>query len=184
MFRRSCACSSGTRRTATPARRWSATSAPSPRRPRGRWRSRRSWRARVAEIVAAMAMTHSPGLTGWFTRASEEYQRLALQATAEMRRRLEAARPGVVVMFSNAHLLNCPINNVPEYTVGVAETHVGPADWFDEWLGMEKYQVPGHAALARFVVNEGARRRLALAWLGGMAVGAGISVPTHYPHPS
>jgi len=25
----------------------------------------------MAEIVAAMAMTHSPGLTGWFSRASQ-----------------------------------------------------------------------------------------------------------------
>src|SRR5438094_584686 len=50
----------------------------------------------MAQIVAAMAMTHSPGLTGWFTRAPEAYQRLALGATAEMRRRLEAARPDVL----------------------------------------------------------------------------------------
>jgi len=137
----------------------------------------------VAEIVAAMAMTHSPGLTGWFTRASEEYQRLALQALGEMRRRLEEARPDVVVMFSNDHLLNWPINNVPEYTVGVAEEHVGPADWFDEWLGMEKYRVPGHASLARFIVNEAGRRRLSLAWLREMEFDDGISVPTHYLNP-
>ena len=100
-----------------------------------------------------------------------------------MRRRLEAARPDVIVMFSNDHLLNWPINNVPEYTVGIAEEHVGPADWFDEWLGMEKYRVPGHAALARFIVNEGARRRLALAWLREMQFDDGISVPTHYLNP-
>ncbi|HZF04332.1 MAG TPA: extradiol dioxygenase, partial [Patescibacteria group bacterium] len=93
----------------------------------------------MAQVVAAMAMTHSPGLTGWFDRASEEYQQLALGATAEMRRRLEAARPDVLVMFSNDHLLNWPMNNMPEYTVGIADAHVGPADWFDEWLGMEKY---------------------------------------------
>ena len=98
----------------------------------------------MAEIVAAMAMTHSPGLTGWFTRASEDYQHQALTALGEMRRRLEVARPDVVVMFSNDHLLNWPINNVPEYTVGIAEAHIGPADWFDDWLGMEKYRVPGH----------------------------------------
>jgi aromatic ring-opening dioxygenase catalytic subunit (LigB family) len=138
----------------------------------------------VAEIVAAMAMTHSPGLTGWFTRASEDYQHQALTALAEMRRRLEAARPDVLVMFSNDHLLNWPINNVPEYTVGIAEAHVGPADWFDDWLGMEKYRVPGHADLARFIVNEGARRRLALAWLRDeMQFDDGISVPTHYLNP-
>src|SRR5437667_6892999 len=94
----------------------------------------------MARIVAAMAMTHSPGLTGWFTRAPETHQRLALGATAEMRRRLEAARPDVLVMFTNDHLLNWPINNIPEYAVGIGEEHVGPADWFDEWLGMEKYR--------------------------------------------
>ena len=137
----------------------------------------------MAEIVAAMAMTHSPGLTGWFTRASEEYQRLALSATGEMRRRLEAARPDVIVMLSNDHLLNWPINNVPEYTVGIADEHVGPADWFDEWLGMEQYRVPGHADLARFLVNEAGRRRLSLAWLRQMQFDDGISVPTHYLNP-
>src|SRR5438552_2232787 len=137
----------------------------------------------MARIVTAMAMTHSPGLTGWFTRASEEYQRLALGATAEMRRRLEAARPDVLVMFSNDHLLNWPINNIPEYTVGIGDEHVGPADWFDEWLGMEQYRVPGHGALARWIVNEGARRRVQFAWLRRMQFDDGISVPTHYLNP-
>jgi len=137
----------------------------------------------VAEIVAAMAMTHSPGLTGWFDRASTEYQQLALTATAEMRRRLEAARPDTLVMFSNDHLLNWPINNIPEYTVGVGAEHVGPADWFDEWLGMEKYRVPGDPGLARFLVNDAARRGIALAHLREMQFDDGISVPTHYLNP-
>src|SRR6266705_1762724 len=106
----------------------------------------------MARIVAAMAMTHSPGLTGWFTRAPETHQRLALGATAEMRRRLEAAHPV-------------------------------SADWFDEWLGMEKYRVPGHPALARWIVNEGARRHLQFAWLRRMQFDDGISVPTHYLNP-
>src|SRR5438046_3122401 len=79
----------------------------------------------MARIVAAMAMTHSPGLTGWFTRAPEAHQRLALGATAEMRRRLEAARPDVLVMFTNDHLLNWPINNIPEYPVGIAVIATG-----------------------------------------------------------
>jgi aromatic ring-opening dioxygenase catalytic subunit (LigB family) len=137
----------------------------------------------MAQIVAAMAMTHSPGLTGWFTRAPQEHQQLALQAIAEMRRRLEAARPDVLVMFSNDHLLNWPMNNIPEYTVGIGEEHVGPADWFDEWLGMEKYRVPGHPTLARFVVNETARRGLALSYLRAMQFDDGISVPTHFLNP-
>jgi protocatechuate 4,5-dioxygenase beta chain len=139
----------------------------------------------VARIVAAMAMTHSPGLTGWFSRAPEEQQQLALGAMNEMRRRLESVHPDVVVMFSNDHLLNWPLNNTPEYTVGIADEHVGPADWYDEWLGMPtKYRVPGHSRLARYLVNEGARRRLAFASLRDMHFDDGFSVPLHYltPH--
>jgi len=137
----------------------------------------------MAEIVAAMAMTHAPGLTGWFARGAEPDQQGVLRATAEMRRRLEAARPDVLVMFSNDHLLNWPLNNTPEYTVGIGEEHVGPADWFDEWLAMEKYRVPGHPGLARWLVNQGARRGLMLAFLREMQFDDGISVPVHYLNP-
>src|SRR5436190_616142 len=74
----------------------------------------------MAEIVAAMAMTHGPGLTGWFDAAPKDYQKLTLRATDEMRRRLADARPDVIVAFSNDHLLNWPINNTPEraYQIG------------------------------------------------------------------
>ena len=135
----------------------------------------------MADIVAAMAMTHGPGLTGWFKAAPKDHQDLSLAAMAEMRRRLVAARPDVIVGFSNDHLLNWPINNTPEYTVGIGDRHVGPADWYDEWLGMsEKYRIPGHSALARYLVTEGARRRLALAYLRDMQFDDGFSVPMHY----
>ncbi len=138
----------------------------------------------MAQIVAAMAMTHSPGLTGWFDRAPRDQQTLALQAIGEMRERLAASRPDVVVVFSNDHPLNWPMNNTPEYTVGIGAEHVGPADWYDEWLGLKKYRIPGHPALARFIVNEGARRRLAFAYLREMQFDDGVSVPMHYLNPS
>jgi len=138
----------------------------------------------MARIVAAMAMTHSPGLTGWFDRAPQSHQTQALQAMTEMRERLAAARPDVIVAFSNDHLLNWPINNTPEYTVGIDAEHEGPADWYDEWLALDKYKIPGHPALARYIVNEGARRRLAFSYLRRMQFDDGISVPMHYLNPS
>lgn len=138
----------------------------------------------MAEIVAAMAMTHGPGLTGWFDAAPKEHQELSLAALHEMRKRLLLARPDVIVAFSNDHLLNWPINNTPEYTVGIGDVHVGPADWYDEWLGMEtKYRIPGHPALARYLVNDAARRQLALAYLRDMQFDDGFSVPMHYLNP-
>jgi aromatic ring-opening dioxygenase catalytic subunit (LigB family) len=137
----------------------------------------------MAQVVAAMALTHSPGLTGWFDRAPEDQRREARRALDLMRDRLRAARPDVIVLFSNDHLLNWPINNTPEYTVGIGAEHVGPADWYDEWLALEKYRIPGHPALARYLVNEGARRRLAFAYLREMQFDDGVSVPMHYLNP-
>ena len=137
----------------------------------------------MARIVSAMALTHSPGLTGWFDRAPEDQRREARRALDEMRERLRAARPDVIVLFSNDHLLNWPINNTPEYTVGIGPDHVGPADWYDEWLALEKYRIPGHPAIARYLVNEGARRRLAFAYLRDMQFDDGVSVPMHYLNP-
>jgi aromatic ring-opening dioxygenase catalytic subunit (LigB family) len=137
----------------------------------------------MARLVAAMALTHSPGLTGWFDRAPEDQRREARRALDEMRERLRAARPDVIVLFSNDHLLNWPINNTPEYTVGTGAEHVGPADWYDEWLALQKYRIPGHPAIARYLVNEGARRRLAFAYLREMQFDDGVSVPMHYLNP-
>jgi aromatic ring-opening dioxygenase catalytic subunit (LigB family) len=138
----------------------------------------------MARVVTAMAMTHSPGLTGWFDRAPMQQQLLAKKAMDEMRWRLEAAKPDVILGFSNDHLLNWPINNIPEFTVGIGEEHVGPADWYDEWLGMPtKYRIPGHAKLARYIVNEGARRRVAFSFLRQMQFDDGFSVPMHYLNP-
>ena len=138
----------------------------------------------MATIVAAMAMTHSPGLTGSFDRAPMQQQLLAKKATDEMRWRLEAAKPDVILAFSNDHLLNWPINNIPEFTVGIGDEHVGPADWYDEWLGMtDKYRIPGNAKLAKYIVNEGARRRIAFSYLRDMQFDDGFSVPMHYLNP-
>jgi protocatechuate 4,5-dioxygenase beta chain len=137
----------------------------------------------MAEIVCAMAMTHAPGLTGWFATAPEEHRALALGAFNEMRGRLAAARPDVIVAFSNDHLLNWPINNTPEYTVGIGEEHVGPADWYDEWLALDTYRIPGHPAIARHIVNDGARRRIAFSYLRRMQFDDGFSVPMHYLNP-
>jgi aromatic ring-opening dioxygenase catalytic subunit (LigB family) len=137
----------------------------------------------MATIVAAMAMTHSPGLTGWFDRAPLQQQLLAKKAMDEMRWRLEAAKPDVILAFSNDHLLNWPINNIPEFTVGIGDEHVGPADWYDEWLALDKYRIPGHATLARYIVNEGAKRRIAFSYLREMQFDDGFSVPMHYLNP-
>lgn len=137
----------------------------------------------MAEVVAAMAMTHSPGLTGWFDAAPQEEQVMALSAFEAMRDHLDNRRIDLLLIVGNDHLLNWPLSNTPEYTVGVDESHIGPADWYDEWLGLEKFQVPGHGALARHIVNGAARHGLAMSHKRNMQFDDSVSVPLAYLNP-
>ena len=61
--------------------------------------------------------------------------------------------------------------------MGIGAEHIGPADWYDEWLALDKYRLPGHPGLARHLVTAGARRGLALAYLRAMAFDDGSRCP-------
>ena len=138
----------------------------------------------MAEVVAAVATTHTPGLLGWFDDGPEDEQARATAAFKRQQQHITDARPDVIMIFANDHLLNWPVSNTPEYTVGIGHRHIGPADWYDEWLGQdEKYDVAGAPALARHIVNAAAGHGVAMAHLRSMQFDDGISVPTRYLNP-
>ncbi|MEE8213141.1 MAG: hypothetical protein V3R79_00980, partial [Alphaproteobacteria bacterium] len=62
--------------------------------------------------------------------------------------------------------------------------HIGPADWYDGWLQLEKYHVNGHAPLARHMVNESARHGLAMAYKRDMQFDDSVSVPLAHLNPN
>lgn len=137
----------------------------------------------MAEIAAAMAMTHSPGLCGWFDAAPQEEQVMALAATEKMREHLDEREIDLVILVGNDHLLNWPISNTPEYTVGIDDEHTGPADWYDGWLDLEKYHVKGHSKLARHIVNATAKNGISMAYRRNMQFDDSISVPVMHLNP-
>jgi aromatic ring-opening dioxygenase catalytic subunit (LigB family) len=123
-------------------------------------------------------------LLGWFGNAPQDQQDAARAAFERLRTHIAAAKPDVMIIFGNDHLLNWPINNTPEYTVGIGTRHVGPADWYDEWLAQkQKYAVAGCEGLARHMVNAGARAGVALAHLREMQFDDSISVPLCWLNP-
>ncbi len=138
----------------------------------------------MAEVVAALAMSHTPGLTGWFDSASEDYQQRALQAFTRMRAHLTEARADVLLIFANDHLINWPINNTPEYTVGIAQQFTGPHEWYAPWLQLDTYTVPGVPGLARHIVNATGRRGVSMAYLReDMQFDDAFSVPLTHLNP-
>jgi hypothetical protein len=89
----------------------------------------------MAEIVAAALTAHAPLITGKPEVSRPEQRDRLYAGFHELRRRLAAARPDLLVMFVNDHLQNFAYNNLPAFCVGLAGSYEAPS--------------PGGAALTR-----------------------------------
>ena len=74
----------------------------------------------MAEIVAAALASHAPMITGRPEVSKPEQRDRFYASFHELRRRLAAARPDLLVMFVNDHLQNFAYNNLPAFCVGLA----------------------------------------------------------------
>jgi protocatechuate 4,5-dioxygenase beta chain len=138
----------------------------------------------VAEIVSVIALAHAPGATGWLDKAPKAEQEALLAGYAEMGRRFRAARPDVVVGVANDHLLNFPMESIPDWCVGTAERWRGPAEWFRDWVNIPDYQVSGNRDLARHIVRDCGRRGFNLAFSDDLLFDDNWSVPLKFLTPT
>ena len=137
----------------------------------------------MAEIVSVIALAHAPGATGWLDKAPKAEQDALLAGYAEMGRRFRAAKPDVVVGVANDHLLNFPMENIPDWCVGTAERWRGPAEWFRDWVNIPDYEVAGERELARHIVRDCGKRGFNLAFSDELLFDDNWSVPLKFLTP-
>jgi aromatic ring-opening dioxygenase catalytic subunit (LigB family) len=133
----------------------------------------------MGELVGVFAASHAPGLTGWFDDAEEAQRERVLAGYRALRERLEAAEPTAILMLSNDHLLNFPVDNAPDFAVALAAEHEGPEPWFESWLQVAPYRVPGAPDLARTLVQEGTRAGMQIRPVDRLRFDDNFSVPLH-----
>lgn len=110
----------------------------------------------MAQIVATMAMAHAPGVTGWLDSAPPEEQQAIRAGYEELGRLFRTARPDLIVGIANDHMLNMPLENPPDFCVGVADAWSGPAEFFRDWLKLPEYRLNGDRAAAE-ALHDGCR---------------------------
>jgi protocatechuate 4,5-dioxygenase beta chain len=138
----------------------------------------------MAQLVSVIAVAHAPGVTGWLDKAPKAQQDAMLAGYRAMAQRLARAKPDVIVGVANDHLLNFPMESVPDWCVGTAERWQGPAPWFRDWLNVADYQVAGQRDLARFIVRESGRRGINLAFADKLLFDDNWSVPLRFLTPN
>ncbi|GGZ11709.1 hypothetical protein CP967_06170 [Streptomyces nitrosporeus] len=112
----------------------------------------------MANISLAVAASHAPGLIGMFDQAPEASRKMVASAYGSLTRQIREAELDVILMVANDHMANNRIREYPDFVVGMAPEHRGPAEFFKDWLGCGEYVLPGRPDIAEKILN-GLNRR-------------------------
>jgi 2,3-dihydroxyphenylpropionate 1,2-dioxygenase len=138
----------------------------------------------MTQIVTALSMSHAPGVLGWADAPSKETKAKILGFHEECRRRLQEAKPDVIVAFLDDHFENHFRNLMPAFAIGVAPSHSGPADYMMEALKFEKKAVlPGMPEVAEQLLRGMIMRGFDVARMGEIEYGNNLLVPLAFIDP-
>jgi len=137
----------------------------------------------MANLIAALGISHAPGVTGWLDRSPVLEQQAVLAGFAEFGRRMGELKPDVVIGVANDHLLNFSLDNVPDFCVGIGDRWSGPAPWFKDWLNVPEYELEGHRELGRHLVRDAVRAGINHAFANTLLFDDNWSVPLKFLFP-
>jgi 2,3-dihydroxyphenylpropionate 1,2-dioxygenase len=93
-------------------------------------------------IVAALAASHAPGITGWPESAPAEQTERFFKGYEKLRETLIAGRPDLLVVITPEHWANFFLDKMPAFCLGMAQEFEGPLE-DPKFLRVSRTKVPG-----------------------------------------
>jgi len=138
----------------------------------------------MAKIVEAISMSHAPGAVGWADTPPQDQQDRLAQIHAHLRDRLTAAKPDLIIAFLDDHFENHFRTLMPTLSIGIAESHSGPADYMMEALLFdEKVTLPGRPDIAEEMLRKLIHAGFDVARMGEIEYGNNLLVPFKFIRP-
>lgn len=137
----------------------------------------------MGEIVAGILTPHAPMITARPVIQRPEQRERFVASMEVMRRRLEAARPDVLVIFSNDHLQNFFYDNMPAFCVGMGQSYPAPSPGGGRALGLPPRTLPGAGEWGKAVLEAGLDAGFDLAYSYELEFVDDVSVPLHFLMP-
>jgi len=132
----------------------------------------------MADVVAAISMSHAPGILGWPETAAADVRARMFHAIELTAGYLDRARPDVVVAFLDDHFENIYRNLSPTFAIGVADAHRGPPDYFLQALRLERpLSVPSNRRLAQAILEHTVHAGFDVARMGEIEYGNNLIAP-------
>jgi len=122
----------------------------------------------MARLVGSFAVSHIV----MAPQGCEAQANVVVAGMREIGRRLKALDPDAVIVISSDHMFNINLALQPPFTVGVANSYVPFGD-----MDIPRDPVPGHPALARAIVQQGAEDGFDLAQAEEYNPDHGVMIP-------
>ena len=130
----------------------------------------------MAEIIAGVAMSHSPMIMTNEAGGGEKGQRF-LQTAAEMKKFIEDSGADVIVLVSDDHFNSYFYDHMPAFTIGIGECE-GWGDW-----QLPKYNIPVQQDLAKHILNTSLENNVDFAFTLKMKVDHGHTQGIYFLNP-
>jgi aromatic ring-opening dioxygenase catalytic subunit (LigB family) len=137
----------------------------------------------MAEIVAAALTAHAPLITAKPEVGKPEQRDRLYAGFREIGRRLQAARPDLLVMFVNDHLQNFAYNNLPAFCVGLAPTYQCPSPGGAKLMRLQPRTVRGNPEWAMALLEAGLEAGIDFAYSYEIESWDELSVPLSFLMP-
>lgn len=134
----------------------------------------------MAEIVAAALTAHAPLITGKPDVSRPEQRDRLYAGFHELRRRLAAARPDLLVMFVNDHLQNFAYDNLPAFCVGLAGSYQAPSPGGAALMRLTPRTLRGHPEWAMALLEAGLAAGIDFAYSHDIESWDEMSVPLSF----
>jgi 2,3-dihydroxyphenylpropionate 1,2-dioxygenase len=132
-------------------------------------------------LVYAGTCCHAPGITARGEMADRStYERL-LDAFARQRAALADSGVEALIMVSAEHFANFFMDNMPTFSIGMADDYEGPVEDPD-WLKIQRTKVPGNPELSLRIITA-VMQSVDVCFAQEWKLDHGLSVPLHFLTP-
>ena len=134
----------------------------------------------MAEIVAAIACSHAPGVATRPEPDAAGMKQRFYDGMREAGRRLATTNPTALLVVSNEHIQNFFFNNWPTFCLAYPERMEGP---IEGWMPIPHYQVAGYPEFGRYLLETSLNAHFDLSSSQELDPDHAVMIPLHHLRP-
>lgn len=138
----------------------------------------------MAQIVSVVASTHNPRIFWNRDQADKTEMEVLYDTFADVRDKLAASKPDVIVAVANDHLDNFFFDQMPVFSVGTGSVVEGPFWYESEIMNLPHYRAHVHQPFAEYVLRDGVEKGIQFTRVHDLHIDHAFTLPLSFVRPA